>query len=231
MKVTINILLSFALLALSACGAGHITPYTPKERAYQAPRYAAQDAQRSRGSIWSEASNGLFEDARGRRVGDIITVVVEEKADASRDATTKTKRKSEADFGVSNLFTLMDKVASRNPGLDTTELIKAAMETDFEGSGSTTRKGALEAVLPVHIKQKLPNGDFFVEGTKVLLVNDEETHLYLSGVVRPIDIQPDNTVSSYRLADVQVEYTGRGVLAGSNSRGWLAKALDQVWPF
>ena len=224
-------LFTLTLGVMAGCASGHITPYTPKERLYQSPDYAAQDAQRSTGSIWSEASHGLFEDARGRRVGDLITIVVEEKAGASRDATTKTKRKSEADFGVSTLFTLMDKVVSRNPGLDSAELIKAAMETDFEGSGSTTRKGELEAVLPVHIKQKLPNGDFFVEGTKVLLVNEEETHLYLSGVVRPIDIQPDNTVSSYRLADVQIEYTGRGVLAGQNSKGWLSRVLDYVWPF
>ena len=155
-------LFTLTLGVMAGCASGHITPYTPKERLYQSPDYAAQDAQRSTGSIWSEASHGLFEDARGRRVGDLITIVVEEKAGASRDATTKTKRKSEADFGVSTLFTLMDKVVSRNPGLDSAELIKAAMETDFEGSGSTTRKGELEAVLPVHIKQKLPNGDFFV---------------------------------------------------------------------
>ena len=77
----------------------------------------------------------------------------------------------------------------------------------------------------------MPNGDYYVEGRKVLLLNDEETHLYVSGVVRPVDISPDNSVASSYLADVELEYTGRGVLSEKQNVGWLSRALDYVWPF
>ena len=65
----------------------------------------------------------------------------------------------------------------------------------------------------------------------MILINDEETFLYLSGVVRPMDITPDNSVASSKIADVELEYTGRGVISERQSPGWFSRALDHVWPF
>jgi flagellar L-ring protein precursor FlgH len=79
--------------------------------------------------------------------------------------------------------------------------------------------------------QELPNGDLFVEGTKVVMINHEEYHLYISGVLRTTDIQPDNSVVSSLLADARVEYTGRGDINDQVERGWLNKALDWINPF
>ena len=83
----------------------------------------------------------------------------------------------------------------------------------------------------VHVKQELPNGDLFVEGTKVVMINREEYHLYVSGVIRPSDIAPDNSVDSSLIADARVEFTGRGDIDTTTDRGWLTKILDFVNPF
>ena len=218
-------------LAASAACVRHIYPYEPKVRDYQPATYADQDAHRTQGSLWSEGAHGLFEDARARRVGDILTVRIQERSDATRDASTKTSRSSSTSIGASALFGAMQTLVANNPDLDPEQLIAALSESEFEGEGATTRSGALTAILPVHIRAVLDNGDFYVEGHKVLLLNEEESHLYISGVVRPIDIQPDNSVASSVLADVEVEYTGRGVVTERQSPGWGSRLLDAIWPF
>jgi flagellar L-ring protein precursor FlgH len=183
------------------------------------------------GSLWNDSAVGYFEDARARNIGDIITVNISEEADATRDATTSTSSTSENSLGVSAFFGALTKLKAANPGLDPEVLFKTAGEMKFDGAGKTTRSGALTATLPVRIKRVLPNGDFFVEGTKVVLVNEEESFLYMSGVIRPLDVRPDNSVLSSVVADVEMEYTGRGVMADRQSPGWFTRFVDSVWPF
>ncbi|MEO1170582.1 MAG: flagellar basal body L-ring protein FlgH [Myxococcota bacterium] len=209
----------------------HIHPYEPKHREYTASRYASPDAARTAGSLWSEGSAGLFEDPRARRVGDIVTVKVDEQSDATRDASTTTSRSSSRSLGVTSFLGAMTKLAAANPEIDPASLFEFASEADFEGGGQTSRRGAVSATMPVRIQETLPNGDFFIEGSKVLLINDEETFLYLSGVVRPIDIGPDNAVMSSMLADVELELTGRGVISERQTPGFFDRFLDVVWPF
>jgi flagellar L-ring protein FlgH len=79
--------------------------------------------------------------------------------------------------------------------------------------------------------QVLPSGDLFIEGTKVLMVGEEEHHIYVSGVVRKIDIAEDDTIPSSRIADAEIEYTGRGDISDTQRRGWLGRLLSKIWPF
>ena len=209
----------------------HITPYEKKVREYEVEQYAATNDRREMGSLWSDASARLFEDARARRVGDILTIQIDERADATRDANTNTSNSNEIDLGVSSFLTAMSQLAQKNSSLDPGALVSAMSESKFNGGGSTTRSGELRATLPVRIKRLLPNGDLYVEGNKVLLLNDEESHLYISGVVRPVDISPSNAVSSSVIADVELEYTGRGVIADKQRPGWFSRFLDFIWPF
>jgi len=216
------------VVAVSGC-VRHIYPYNHKTRDFSQPAYAPQDAERTEGSLWSASSHGLFEDPRARRVGDIVTVVIDEKSVATRDASTQTARSNKIDAGISAFMNAMGKLQAK--GFNPEALIGAQTSKDFSGTGSTTRSGNFQAALPVHVAKQLPNGDLYVEGTKIILLNDEESYLYLSGVVRPIDIQQDNSVSSSLLADVELEYTGRGVLSEPQSPGWFSRILDYVWPF
>ncbi len=221
-----------ALVTLAASGCvRHTYPYSPKVRDYEQAEYAPRDEGRTVGSLWSEGSAGLFEEGRASRVGDILTVRIEERADATRDAMTETSRDSTTNLGVTSFFQAMQTLAANNPGLDPAALISAASSSKFSGGGTTSRSGTLTASLPVHVKRELPNGDLYIEGTKVLLLNEEESHLYLSGVVRPVDILQGNTISSSRIADVELEYTGRGVISERGSPGWFSRMLDFIWPF
>ena len=82
----------------------------------------------------------------------------------------------------------------------------------------------------MRVRRVLPNGDLFIEGTKVLLINAEELHIYVSGVIRPQDIQADNSVPSSRIADAEIEFSGRGDLTQNQRPGWLQQLLGHVNP-
>jgi flagellar L-ring protein precursor FlgH len=218
-------------MALCACGTPHIHKGKAKVRTYAKDTYASPDAARSPGSLWSEGAHNLFEETRGRRVGDILTVVVDEQSQAARDSGTAMQRQGDMRVGISAFLAAMQSYASTHPGFDPNALLATSMASSFAGQGSTSASGNLNATVPVRIKDVLPNGDFYIEGNKTLLLNNEESHLYLSGVVRPIDVNTDNSVGSSVLADVELEYTGRGVMAENERPGILWRALNYIWPF
>ena len=93
------------------------------------------------------------------------------------------------------------------------------------------RTERLVATVPAVVKKVLPNGNLFIEGHRVVLVNSEEQHFYVSGVIRPIDIDGDNSVKSSLVADAEIEFTGRGVMTENQQKGWMQKYLGWIWPF
>lgn len=222
-----------ALATLAGCGPNHIAPFTARERKYKAGEYAATQAQNkpATGSIYSEAQTGYLEDTRALRTGDIVLVRINEKADAEGGATTNLSKETSRSAGVESLLGLVPAMQRAYPDMDPKTLIALASSYDFAGEGKTQRAGSLNAVIGVKVKQELPNGDLFVEGTKVVMINYEEQHLYISGVIRPSDIAPDNSVDSRLIADARVEFTGRGDIDDQVERGWLTKFLDAVSPF
>ncbi|HLV64323.1 MAG TPA: flagellar basal body L-ring protein FlgH [Polyangiaceae bacterium] len=231
-----SLLFVIALVAAelsAACGPSHIAPFTPRERKYQPGPYAAnqKNARPAVGSIYSEAQAGFLEDTRALRVGDVVLIRIREEADAQGGATTKLSKETNREAGVSNLLGLVPAIRRAYPNIEPDELIALAARADFAGEGQTQRAGKLRGSIGVHVKQELPNGDLFVEGTKVVMINHEEYHLYVSGVVRPADIEGDNSVDSALIADARVEFTGRGDIDDQVERGWLTKILDTVSPF
>ena len=232
MKRGLSLLLVAAAGAL-ACGPAHISPFKPKERKYDAGEYAAtqKEYKPATGSIYSEAQPGYLEDTRALRVGDIVLIRINEHADAQGDATTDLSKSTSRNAGVESFLAMMPKLQRDNPNLDPAQLLSLASEYDFSGEGRTKRAGSLNGTIGVHVKQELPNGDLFVEGTKVVMINHEEYHLYISGVLRTTDIAPDNSVDSTLIADARVEFTGRGDINDQVERGWLTKVLDKINPF
>jgi flagellar L-ring protein precursor FlgH len=220
-----------ALIAtlLGACS-GPLVQYKFPTRKYQPARYA-QDAASDSGLLWGETTSNVFEDARSRGLGDLVIVSIEEAADAVGGASTKTSRKSSIEGGINNFMGVVEKFAKKHPGIDTSALVKAMFSSSFEGDGETSRQGSLTATIPCQVKQVLPNGDLFIEGTKAIQINAEETHLYLSGVVRPFDIDMANTVSSGRILDARIDFSGRGVVSDKQRPGLLHRGLDHVFPF
>jgi len=228
--------LAFALLlgTLSgACGPAHIAPFTPRHRKFEVGEYAAtqKGSRPATGSVYSEAQAGFLEDTRALRVGDIVLIRINEHADAQGGATTNLKKGSSREMGVDAMMGLVPAIKSAYPDIDPSKLLSLASKFDFSGEGTTQRAGTLNGLLGVHVKQEMPNGDLYIEGTKVVMINHEEYHLYISGVLRPSDIDPDNTVDSSLIADARVEFTGRGDIDDQVNRGWLTKLLDFINPF
>lgn len=222
-----------ALATLAACGPKHIAPFTPRDRNYDEGSYAQnqEQAKPSTGSIYTEAVAGYLEDTRAVRVGDIVLVRINEHADAKGGASTALKHEAEREDGVTSLLGLLPALQRAHPDMDPEQLISLMSKANFKGDGQTSRAGKLTGTVAVRVKKEMPNHDLFIEGTKVVMINNEEYHLYISGVVRPADIEQDNSVLSSLVADAQVEFTGRGDIAQAVDRGWLTKFLDWINPF
>jgi flagellar L-ring protein precursor FlgH len=219
------------VLLLAGCGPKHIRSHTPKEREYTAGKYAAESARPSPGSLYSEAVPSYLEDTRAHRAGDIVIVEIDERADAEGNAQTKLNRSSSRELGMEALYGLLPTLQRAHPDMDPAKMLALMSQSQFNGDGKTSRAGQLTGKIAVRVKQPLPNGDLFIEGTKVVMINDEEIHLYISGVIRPEDIRDDNSVASSRVADAQVEFSGRGDVADQLEQGWLARALNFINPF
>lgn len=217
----------------AACAPPHIAPFTPRDRKYDSGQYEvmSERARPSTGSIYTDGRAGYLEDTRAVRVGDVVLIRIDERANAKGGASTSLDRESSRELNLNAFLGLAPAIQRANPGADPSQLLSLMSQANFSGKGQTRRDDSLSGVLAVRVKRQLPNEDLYVEGTKVVMINNEEYHLYVSGVIRPADIEGDNSVPSWRLADAQVEFTGRGDVADQVQRGWLGKVLDAVNPF
>lgn len=224
--------LAVLLVSAAACGPRHVQPFTPRQRVYNPGDYAQKEASSkpSVGSLFSDANPGYLQDTRAVRVGDFVIIHINESADAQGDSNTNLSRDGSGSTGFDSLLGIVPALKRAYPDMDTTKLISFASKAGFVGSGTTERKGQLSGDIAVRVVREMPNNDLFIEGTKVVLINNEEYHLYLSGLVRPTDIGQDNSIQSTRIADAQIEFTGRGDLADQQRKGWLARLLDTFNP-
>jgi len=221
--------LALLALLLVACTT-HIAPYRPKHRHFDPGEFGTR-SKPTGGSLYAEGAAGLFEDAVAGRVGDILVVRIDEKDLATNKADTQLDKSDETNYGVPSAFGFTAALKSKYPDVDPAKLFSTTSGQKFSGNGAVSRQGQMQATLPVRVREILPSGDLFIEGTKVVMVGNEEKHIYLSGIVRRIDIAEDNTVPSSRIADAEIEYTGRGDITDTQRRGWLGRALSAIWPF
>jgi flagellar L-ring protein precursor FlgH len=220
-----------ALCAALALGcASHIAPYHAKHRKLDAGEFGAR-SKSNNGSLYAEGAPGLFEDHSASRIGDILVIRIDEKDLASHQADTTLNKSDATTYGLPAAVGLVSALKAAYPTVDPAKLFSSTSDQKFTGNGAVKREGTVTATLPVRVVQILPSGDLFVEGTKVLMVGDEEHHIYVSGIVRRVDIADDDSVPSSRIADAEIEYTGRGDISDTQRRGWLARTLSKLWPF
>ncbi len=226
-------LLVAVALQVSGCYRNHIKEPEPRERDYESGDYSADDEQMAPavGSLYSDARAGLLEDTRALRVGDIVTVRINEHADARGGASTKLSRSSSREAGIEEILGLVELIQTQAPAMDPTTLYKMASDYKFRGQGETSRAGSLDGRIGVRVRKEMPNGDLYVEGTKIVMINHEEYHLYISGLIRPADIQMDNTIDSSLVADSRVEFTGKGDIEEQTQQGWFSWLMNKISPF
>ncbi|KAF0188206.1 MAG: flagellar basal body L-ring [Desulfobulbaceae bacterium] len=185
----------------------------------------------SDGSLWPGEQHSLYADHKGRVTGDIVTVTISEKASASKEASTDTSRDSSTSASIPNLLGLEKSPMGKNPNVNLEALIKAEFANSFQGAGKTVRKEDLVASLTTQVIEVYPNGNLKIRGGKEVRVNDETQIIYLTGIVRPVDILANNTIDSKNVLNARISYTGKGAISDKQEPGWLTRIVDNVWPF
>jgi len=178
------------------------------------------------GSLWSEdrPQSFLFSDFKAGRMGDVVTVRIVESSKGNKNASTKTEKDSSLSTSISAFFGMpSDKLSQASVGAETSE--------KHDGAGSTSRSSELTAVITARVIDVMPNGNLVIDGRREVVVNNETQLLYVTGIVRPEDIGPNNTVLSSYIADAKITYTGTGVVSDKQRVGWFVRLLDKVWPF
>lgn len=184
------------------------------------------------GSLWQQNAPSMFSDHKARDIGDIVTVIISEQASASKAATTSTARTTNMSASIPNFFGLEnDKIWSGHNPIDLSNLVTADFTNGFDGNGTTTRREDLSASLTTQVVGRYPNGQLKIRGGKEVMVNDEVQVIYLTGIIRPVDITAANTVSSSKILNARISYTGKGAISDKQKPGWAMRVLDTVWPF
>jgi flagellar L-ring protein precursor FlgH len=169
----------------------------------------------------------LFENATARRVGDIVTIHLVESTNASKSSSTTTKKSSSLELPGPTLF-------GRPVTVNGTPILDTALDhsTNFDGAGDSKQSNQLTGDITVAIVKRLPNGNLIVRGQKWIGINQGREFIRIQGVVRTIDIQPDNSIDSTKVANASISYGGKGALADSNAQSWLVRFFNSPWmPF
>jgi flagellar L-ring protein FlgH len=166
----------------------------------------------------SSAAASLFTDNRAHNVGDTLTITIQENASASSTAETKTSKSDSATFG-----------PGIGPILRQLGTFGLSGNGTSDGQGSTNRTDTLSAQITVTVKDVLPNGNLSVEGKRRVGMNSETQEITLTGIVRPQDITPANTVPSPLVADAQIKFSGKGPVGDKQREGIISKLFKLVF--
>ncbi|HKJ94319.1 MAG TPA: flagellar basal body L-ring protein FlgH [Gammaproteobacteria bacterium] len=217
-------LLLMPLLAL--LGGCAMAPPSQPPQALPEPDLHMPKKQVTGGIYQSGQDVRLYEDRTARRVGDVITVQLQEETDASKDANTDVGRQYDYKMDAPTLAGTTPKFRGNPISFD------VGSDQNFKGGGSSTQSNALSGTLTAIVTRVQPNGNLVIQGQKKITLNQGDEYVTITGIVRPDDINPNNTVSSRRVANARLSYTGSGALADSNQMGWLSRLfMSVVWPF
>ena len=235
-----KVITAAALLFSFGCAQKHVEAYVPKQREYPVGPVTQDDLLRQReaqatGSLWQQrnaAHTLLFSDARAFQTNDIVVIKIEESAAAERKSDTSLSRTSTSQGSITSLPFLNTilgamKIEDETPTAD----VEGGSSGSFRGEGTTGRTENLKGTVSAVVKKVLPNGNLFVEGHRVILVNDEEQHFYISGIIRPIDINQNNEISSAQIAEAEIEFVGRGIMSANQQQGWFSRFFSWIYPF
>ncbi len=210
------IFLLLSSLLLSACTVrSEFVPPSPDAAEFAPPKLDYTLPETRNGSLFrANQSFSLFTDIRAFQVGDILMVYLDEETSSEKDADTE--------FGKSN-----DASVTWPTYVETIDA-----DRSFKGSASSSQGNKLNGAITVTVYEVLPNGVLRIRGEKWITLNQGDEFIRLSGNVRVEDIDSNNAISSERIADARISYSGKGALADSNASGWFMQLLTSPWiPF
>jgi flagellar L-ring protein precursor FlgH len=178
-------------------------------------------------SLWAKAAGSpyIIRNQKAQKVGDLLTISIDETATASTKAKTDTKKQSS--LSMTGSLSAGQGASSQLGSLEA----KAGNQNDFKGEGTTDRSGKFQTTVQAVVENVLPNGTLFVRGHKAITINKEDQEVEISGFVRPDDIRINNTVDSKVLADAEIRYIGEGMVSDKQQAGWGARLIDAIWPW
>jgi len=224
-------LLLVAAITAAATAAGGCGGMASKPRDKPEPvvaRVLPPPVPRTEGAIYQSGQQmELFADLKARRIGDVLTITLNEATTAAKNAVTKTTKTTSA---ITTGPTLFGKsITTKGVPIFNTTLNGADA---FDGEGQSSQSNSLEGSLTVTVIDVQANGNLVVQGDKTLKLNQGDEFVHISGVIRTADIQGNNTVTSDKLADAKISYSGKGVVNSANSMGWLARFFNSPFsPF
>lgn len=182
-------------------------------------------------SLWQDGqAKSMYADKRAGKVGDIVTILVQENSSATKDNNTKTAKASSIDAAVASF--LFSPAAS---GLLTQQgsmpALKLNAKSDFNGGGAINNSQKIAASVAVRIVDVLPNNNLVIEGTRESSFSGETQTILLRGTIRQDDISALNTVFSYNVADATIKFVSKGTITDSQRKGWFQRIWDKVSPF
>lgn len=228
-----NIKLSLALLStmvlFSACGSMQIAslPTSPQPGDPEfapVPSSSLIPPPNGGGSLFSDTYGmQLFGDKKAKNVGDIITVTLDERTQGSKSSAASSSKNNSASL-TAPVVPFIGELGSLSGSIDG--------DRSFSGSGDADQSNSLTGNITVTVSEVLPNGVLRVRGEKWITLNTGAEFIRIQGMLRPDDINLDNTVSSQKLADARIAYSGAGAVANSSKQGWLAAMFNSpIMPF
>jgi len=216
-------------LYLSACAPSKALVTEDKNKPivdYALQQHQAQNTQT--GSLWNNSGSTMFTDPKAHHIGDLVMVLVQETASATRSLGTKKSRKSKHSSSLKGLFGLEKSIAPNfNPAL----ALDTSNDKSFSGSGETTNSDSLIASVTAVVTEVYPNGNMKIIGRREVTINQQPQELTFTGIIRPSDISANNTIVSAQVAQAHISYGSGGSLAAMADEGWLGQSLDYLWPF
>lgn len=223
---------SSCILILTGCSAPNKTPVVAPSITPPPAYVEPEDSYSNPGSLYSSAeSDGLFADTRARRVGDIVMVKIVENNTAKNKADTTADKKTTNSYGIDAFFGRQSigggstKIPVGGVAFGTTS------ESGTTSTGETKREGAITGTIAARVLRVMPGGLLEIEGVRETRVNNETQYIVITGLIRPMDIEPDNSIMSNRISDAKIAYYGQGVLSEKQKPGWFTRFMDNLWPF
>src|SRR5947208_13406893 len=202
----------------------------PGYKPVQMPMPKPEQASYNANSLWRNGSRAFFRDQRAARIGDLLTVTVNITDKANIANETQRSRSNKEDSGISDFIgakTLGVQAQKVLPG----RILTADSTASSDGKGSVNRQEALQTNVAAVVTQVLPNGKLVVEGKQEIRVNFEIRELVVAGIVRPEDIQSDNTIDSSKIAQARIAYGGRGQITDIQQPRYGQQVMDVLLPF
>lgn len=196
----------------------------------QMPMPAPQPAVYNPNSLWRNGSRAFFKDQRAHQVGDILTVKVKITDRAKYENETSRSRSNKEDSGITD-FVGSKVIKSPATAILPGRLLTADSTAASDGKGSIDRKEELQTNIAGVVTQVLPNGNLVLEGKQEVRVNFEVRELIVAGIVRPEDIESDNTIDSTKIAQARIAYGGRGQITDVQQPRYGQQVLDVLLPF